>query len=261
MKIGVVLGLVGLAPTMLPAADALYVGKWKLNLAKSDLTGETLSIEKTGSGMRFVKGVVSYTFSLDGREYPMPNGGFAEWKALDSKNWKVTNRMNGRVSARYKLSLKGDTMNALATIQRVDGGTVVQKSTLTRISGGPGFIGKWESTEVEPAETTLELVANGAYEITLTRPEGDFTCSANFDGKDFAPTGRLAGSKTTFVFKKTGPLSFEMLEKTNGKATYVDTFTVSADGKTLTDYGTSIGVKEPIKAVYDRQEAMSSNRP
>src|SRR5579863_8296364 len=66
------MGLVAMATVaFLAAADAPYMGKWKLNLAKSRLTGETLSIEKTPSGsMKYVTAEVSYDFKTDEREHP-----------------------------------------------------------------------------------------------------------------------------------------------------------------------------------------------
>ncbi|MGA2882429.1 MAG: hypothetical protein ABSG13_26035 [Bryobacteraceae bacterium] len=49
--------------SILAAADAPFMGKWKLNLAKSRLTGETLSIEQTSSGgMKYVTAEISYDF-------------------------------------------------------------------------------------------------------------------------------------------------------------------------------------------------------
>jgi hypothetical protein len=47
--------------------------------------------------------------------------------------------------------------------------------------------------------------------------------------------------------------SFEATQKLNGKAIYLDTYTVSGDGKTLTDEGTPVTKKEVVKSVYDLQ--------
>lgn len=41
--------------------------------------------------------------------------------------------------------------------------------------------------------------------------------------------------------------------KLNGKPFYTEVLTLSADGKMLIDEGTPVSVKEPIKAVYERQ--------
>jgi hypothetical protein len=57
----------------------------------------------------------------------------------------------------------------------------------------------------------------------------------------------------TLAVKKTGPRSFEMSEKQNGKALFTSVFSVSANGKTLTETATTLSTNEKIKVVYDRQ--------
>ena len=253
MKIGTIVCAMTLAPVIF-AADAPWVGKWKLNPAKSQLTGETLTIEKTSSGMISQTNEGSTTtFKLDGKEYPTPDGGTIAIKETSPDTWEFTQRMHGKVIVTGKESFKGDTLTASVTVNKPDGGTIQQSSVSTRVSGGPGFFGKWKSKETRPAAAVLEITANGADGVTVNYPEFGFACSAKFDGKDYPGAGQLAGPKTTYSFKSTGPRSFEMTSKTDGKPIYVDTFTVSADGKTLTDDGTPVAVKELIKGVYDRQ--------
>ena len=43
--------LIVLVGVTLVAADPAYVGKWKLNTAKSQLTGDTVTISKAADGM------------------------------------------------------------------------------------------------------------------------------------------------------------------------------------------------------------------
>jgi FlaG/FlaF family flagellin (archaellin) len=87
----------------------------------------------------------------------------------------------------------------------------------------------------------------------LKVPDDGDLCEAKFDGKDYPVTGPAAGGKTTYSLKKLSPSSFEVTEKLNGKADYLDKYTVSGDGKTLTDEGTPFSKKEITKAIYDRQ--------
>ena len=78
--------------------------------------------------------------------------------------------------------------------------------------------------------------------------------SGQFDGKDTPALGMMAGSKTTFAFKKVNGSSFEMTSKLDGKAMYVEVYSVSSDGKTLTINGTPTNAKgETYKIVFDRQ--------
>jgi len=45
-----------------------------------------------------------------------------------------------------------------------------------------------------------------------------------------------------------------MIQKQNGKPLFQSTYTVSADGKTLTAESRPVGAEESITVVYDRQQ-------
>jgi len=236
------------------AADAPYIGKWKVNPAKSQVTGQTLTLVTPTSGMmRYESGGISYEFKLDGKEYPMPDGGTTSWKAIDAKTWDVTNRKGGKVTANYRLAVDGDTMTFRSVLSKADGGSLNESGKLTRMSGGPGFAGKWKISDAKMAVTTMEIAANGPDGITIAYPEQGGVCKAKFDGKDYALTGPLVGNGNSYTLKKTGATSFEITEKLNGKALYTDKINVSADGKVLTLDGTPTSSNEPIKLIYERQ--------
>ena len=79
------------------AADPAYVGKWKFNQAKSTLTGDTATIGSAPGGMmQFSSQGFTYTFKLDGKEYPMPDGGTTAWKATSANVWDVKNHMKAK---------------------------------------------------------------------------------------------------------------------------------------------------------------------
>jgi hypothetical protein len=251
----VLLVVLGVAATaVILAADAPYMGKWKLNPAKSQLTGETMAFDKMSSGeLRFTSGGESYIFDLDGKDYPVPAGLMASWKAVDPSTWESTIRLNGRVSVIRRWSVRGAVLTAVGTRASTDGRTIEDTAMFTRISGGPGFLGIWRSSAVQAAGETLELSGDGSESITLKEPEHDFACNGRFDGKDYPASGRLASAKLSYSFTRTGPRSFRMLRKTDGRPVYVDELTVSEDGKTLTDLGTPTTKNEPTTAVYERQ--------
>ena len=239
------------AVTTTVAADAPYLGKWKLNASKSQLNG-FVTIEKLPSGdYRFDEAGFVYNFRPDGKEYPMPDGGTASWKADSADKWEVTNRANGKVNATITLTLSGDTLSSMAMIPQPDGKDIMQTSTSKRISGGPGFLGKWKSTQVDAGSLWLELMPNGSDGITVKAPNS--ICAAKFDGKPYPMTGSGDGPKQTMVFRKTGPASFEATTFLDGKPFFKDVYVASADGKTLTDSGMPASKKEPIKVVFDRQ--------
>ena len=52
-------------------------------------------------------------------------------------------------------------------VMKSDGSAGDFTSTCKRVSGGPGFTGKWMSTEVKPPTLNLEIGAAGADGVTL----------------------------------------------------------------------------------------------
>lgn len=250
-RIGVVFLLTLFAATISAAADAAYFGKWMVNSAKSQLN-DILTIEKLPSGdFRFDQVGFAYTFKLDGKEYPTPDGGTASWKALSENSWEVTNRANGKISATAKLTVNGDTISANETIPQADGKNISQTATWKRISGGPGFAGRWRPAQVDAGALWLELTPDGANGIKVAAPNS--LCVAKFDGKPYPMSGSGDGPKQTMSFRKMGAASFEAITYLDGKLFFQDVCTVSADGKVLNDVGTPAATKKPLTVIFDRQ--------
>jgi hypothetical protein len=247
-----VLALGGVAN--LAAAGPSFSGTWKLNLAKSQISGTTFNLEKTPSGkLHFDSEGFGYDFDLTGKEYPTPDGGTTSWKSLDANTWEATNRMSGKVIASYRLVLKGDILMSESKLTKPDGSLVEQNANNTRVSGGPGFFGKWKNTSIAGTPTTLDVLVDSSNRITLNYPEFQQVCSGSFDGKDAVIMSAGVASKQTMAFESTGANSFRVTTKLNGKPLYIDVFTLSPDGKTLTDDGNAVSVSEPVKAIYERQ--------
>lgn len=254
LRTGLAMLLTLVCISSLAYAQPSFAGTWKLNLAKSQLTGQTLSVEKTSSGlMHFDSQGFAYDFDLSGKDFPTPDGGTSSWREVNPTTWEATNKLNGKAIASYRLTLNGDVITAIMKATKPDGTAMEQSSEWQRVSGGPGFLGKWKSTEVKGAPTTIEIALDGATGITVKYPEFQIACKGSFDGKDYAMTGAGASMKQTLAFEKTGASTIKITTKIGGKPFYTDVLTLSNDGKMLTDDGTPVAVKEPVKAVYERQ--------
>ena len=238
----------------LQAADPAFIGKWKFNQAKSQMTGDTVTIGPAANGMmQFASQGFSYTFKVDGKPYPTPDGGTTAWKETSPTVWDVVNHLNGRQSSTYHLVLTGDNLAVSGKMMKPEGGSMDFTAKYKRVSGGPGFAGKWMSTEVQMPMTSMEIAISGANGVKITN-DGSPLINCQFDGKDTAALGIMAGSKTTFACTKVSDSSFKILAKLDGKPMYEDIYTVSADGKTLTDTGTPLNARtEAYKMVFDRQ--------
>jgi hypothetical protein len=251
MKIHPAILLSLVAVSTVVAADAPYFGKWKVNSSKSQ-ANQIMTIEKQPSGdFRFEDSGFTYTFQLDGKEYPVPDGTTVSFKALSDTAWDITNRANGKVSGKIKLTLSGDTMSVASTIPQADGKEIAQSETLKRISGGPGFLGKWKPTTFDSGDFWIELTPNGADGLKVAAPNS--LCVAKFDGKPYPMSGSGDGAKQTMSFRKTGPASFRAVTYLDGKVFSTDVYSVSADGKVLTDMGVPAATKKPVKTILDRE--------
>ena len=75
----------------LSAADPSFSGTWKLNLAKSQLSGTMYTIDKKPFGlMHYSGGGFEADFDLTGKEYTMPSGVSIVGKELGPTTWELT---------------------------------------------------------------------------------------------------------------------------------------------------------------------------
>jgi hypothetical protein len=165
--------------------------------------------------MQFSSQGFVYKFKLDGKEYPTPDAGTTAWKATSADVWDVTNRINGKVASTYNLSRSVDALTVSGKAIKPDGSAAEFSASYKRVSGGPGLVGKWISTEVKPPTTVLEISPAGADGIVVKDDTGPIF-SGQFDGKDNPALGRMAGSKYTAAFKKTGANSFDLTTNERG---------------------------------------------
>ena len=153
-----------------------------------------------------------------------------------------------------KLSADGQTLTVESKGPKPAGGTYDNTVVFQRVSGSSGIIGKWKTKNMKSSSPeTIELAASGADGLMFKSPDFSMISGAQFDGKDYPVTGPTLAAGWTLAVRKAGERAFEMTVKQNGKPLYQMTFTASADGKTLTENGSPVGVNEKYKAVYDRQ--------
>ena len=239
------------------AADPPYIGKWKMNPAKSDFGETTVTYEQLPSGeMQATQAGVSYKFKLDGKEYPATFGSTATWKTLSANSWETTWKLNGKVLTTDTLTLSpdGKAMSVNSKGKKPNGETLDDTVIAERVSGSSGLAGKWKTKNVKStAPSVLEIASSGADGVVFKIVDMDLTCNGKFDGKDHPCAGPTLGPGWTASFAHAGPGGLDMNIKNNGKLLFKLSYSVSADGKTLTESGTATGPNEKTKVVYDKQ--------
>jgi hypothetical protein len=230
-----------LLTAVLLAADPPYAGRWQVNEDKSDY-GPAFNFAREESGaLRLTEGNRSYIVRFDGKEYPHPLGGVVRWTRIDDRSWEMTLTQNGSVIGNpiYRLSDDGRTLTTRP--KSGPGDTLVYRRT----SGErQGLVGAWSLKTA--STTTLELQVGEGYDLVFN--QGPATVRANFDGRDYPTSG-----PETVRIAKVGDRGFSSTVSINGNPVVLDTFTVSADGQTLSQVGGAFGQPPTHTIVYDRR--------
>jgi hypothetical protein len=246
------------------ATDYPYGGTWRLNMERSDFAETTVTYALSPQGqIRVTTSGQSYIAQLDGKDYPALFGGTAAWKAIDAATWETAFKQNAKLisTATTRLSRDGRSLSVNLKGPKPSGGTFDSTRIYERASGGPGLSGAWK-TKSRPVGTpdVVELVPAGPDGLTITFPGDREHCAAKFDGADYPMVGPIAQPGLTLALRRISARSFEVTGKQDGKPLFVFTYTVSNDGRTLTQTGGMVGTKEQFSAVYDRQSRTPAGR-
>jgi hypothetical protein len=236
------------------AAELPYVGKWKMNLAKSDFGQTTVTIENLPGGeWQTTAFGVTYKFKMDGKDYPDSMGGTAAWKSVDAKTWELVAKTNGKVTETdtFKLGTDGKTLTDNARQMKADGGSIESTTIYERASGGPSLAGKWKTKKVTGGSGMVEMIASGADGLVFKDPDMGMSCDAKLDGKDYPCTGPMLPPGFTVAMKNAGR-SLDLTVKKDGKPFFKATYTVAADGKSMTETAAPTSGGDKLKIVFDR---------
>ncbi len=142
------LALLGVAGASAMAADLPYVGKWKVNLAKSDFGQTTVTIESLpGQEWQASTMGITYKFKMDGADYPDGMGGTVAWKAAGRNSWESVSKVNGTVTETdtFTLSPDGKTLTQASKAMKSGGGSIDSTTVFARASEGKALAGKWKT--------------------------------------------------------------------------------------------------------------------
>lgn len=249
--------LVSLFGLNLPAADP-FVGKWKLNLERSKLTGQSIRIDELPGNMyRFQEDEHTDVIFADGLDHPTHFGDTMSITKKTADNWEITYKRDGRVSMKttWQVSPDGQTLTYTATGTRPNGAEFKNEMICKRTSGGPGLAGTWQSIDVKlssPREIYIEPYGKDGQMITF--PGRKQTIRMRFDGRDYPEEGPTVREGATTSGRRIDQRTIETTEKVKGKVIETAKATISADGNTQTILVTEPGGNAPVVLVYERQQ-------
>jgi hypothetical protein len=188
-------------------ADSPFDGTWQLNAAKSQLAGDTMSIDDAGGGtLKYTDSDQSYSFKPDGSPFTTPRGIERTFQKT-SEGYTTTYKKNGLLirTSTWKLSGDGNTLVIESKGTKPNGDTFDNATTYVRTAPGTGVIGGWKSTKVKLSNpNALTLQSNGD-EVTLAFSAIKATCHAKWDGRTIRPPARPYPMDSRSRYRRTAP--------------------------------------------------------
>ena len=246
-----------LTGTNLLAADVSFVGKWKINLAKSVITGFPGTIEDVGHGeFKFIFGDDIDLMVMDGKEHPTKYGTERTFTKVGPNHWTTEYKRDGKLTGSddWRISEDEKTITFLTAGTRADGTNYKGETKFKRTAGTVGLAGTWESTEIDPnnySDWVIEPFEGDGLAVTI--PSSKERHAVKFDGKDYPNEGPRVAPGATTAGKRIDEHTIELVNKLKGKVLDTARIELSADGKTFTLTDTYPGVEKKEIDVYERQ--------
>lgn len=231
------------------AAGPSWDGTWKLDQAKSHMTGATFTIIKNGEMYTFTNGSIRYKFACDGKDYTIVPGRTAACTMTgNSIHWVYKADGKEMETSNDELSSDGRTWTSVASGTRADGAHYTDRETDERVGAGNGLAGTWNEAKVSSSAASIVQirVAGNVLHAENLGTKGSY--DAKLDGTPAALTGGDTPPGVTVSAKSEGQ-KISLVTMLNGKKVYTDEWSVSPDGKVLTDVGWSPG-QEANKQIY-----------
>jgi len=251
--------LVALSASALVAQDP-FIGNWKLSLAKSKLTGQSIEIQELSPGSFVFKEDEHSDFIFaDGLDHLTHFGDSMAITIKDANTWAITYKRGGLVTMDtiWKVSPDGQALTYSATGTRPNGQHFNNKMILKRMSGATnmsGLAGDWEAIDFElssPGQIGIAPYGTDGHFITF--PERKQTLRMKFDGKQYREEGPTVPDGLTSSGRRIDQRTIETTERLSGKIRETATAKISEDGKTQTIVVIEPDDKTPVTLVYERE--------
>lgn len=158
----------------------------------------------------------------------------------------------------YTLSADGKTLKLTDTFTPPGGGEATKTEfTYKRTSPGKGIVGEWQSTssKVLSAGSTRDFIVEpyGDHGLSFISSSGKTRLDMNFDGKPYETRGEGTPEGLTTSGTRPDANSLKLEDRLHGKLQLQEEYTLSADGKTLTETDKFPHTGATFKNIFDRQ--------
>ena len=239
------------------AVDNPWYGTWKMNRAKSILTGTSYTVVKNGNSYHFDYGAVKFDITDDGKDCPVVSTRTSSLKPTGKNEWLMVNKRNGIELSRSTLTLSSDgkTLTETTTGTRADGTTYKNEKTDERLSGGPDLAGTWKDRKESSNVAEVMTYADGGNGmLKIDYPASKDSTVYPLDGKQTQSTGPRAIPDFTTAYKKVSGTELKYSVYMKNKPYFEGVQTVSPDGKMLKDVGWLVTKPdEKMTEIFEKQ--------
>lgn len=238
------------------ASDDPFCGKWKLNMEKSQFTGDQIQIQALGGEKyKWTVGTVSDTMTYDGTDQPVHFGRTISMAPEGANSWKMVIKKDGRIisSMTHTIADDGKTQTIKGTETKPDGTTSDFNVVWKKVGGGSGWGGKWEETDVKfTSPDEWEIAPYEGDGLTFKTAAYQDVLSMKFDGKDYEEKGPNVAPGSASSGKRLNAHTLDVTDKVKGEDMDHTKFEVSPDGKTLTLTIHQAGQQKTQTIIYDK---------
>lgn len=242
-----------LMSSALSAADNPFVGDWKLNPSKSQLTDQMKVTSVGGNKYTFDFGGGGETIMVDGTDQSSGFGSTLSVAVEGPNSWKVVRKKDGRMmlSAIWKLSSDNNTLEDDFTFFPSNGSPTTIDYIYKRTAGETGFAGTWLSKTATMEGYSLQVRPYEGDGLSFKYFSNGMIQNVKFDGKDYSIVAPIEGY--TSSARRVNERTLEMTYKVNGKIGNTQTMEISSDLKTLTMTRHVSDQSDPYIEVFERQ--------
>jgi len=241
-----------------------FAGNWVEDQSQRKMGAErSLTFRIGANGLEELRGsytrplVESVRFGTAPYAFGEPNATM-EWKQLGDGRFERTMTENGKTFEIRKITVSSDgkTLTEISERNLPDGKRSTTTEVYARAAGsGQNLEGVWKPQTLR-SDTPFKMSIQAVGSTLKVSTETGLTYALTFDGKPAAVTGPAIISGTTSTGKIVSEGVIEIASARLGTPSGTATWTLSADGKTLTTSFISLGPdasKEPSVSVYLKQ--------
>jgi hypothetical protein len=231
--------------------ESVWNGTWMLSMSKSQAHGRYITIAiAPDTGVTLTNDVGSLNFRCDDQEFQNGSAHTSACRALNARQWKLTNRINGKVTEAAIWGISPDDQ----TLTIRNGNSGASEFVYARRGGANGFAGRWQETTPLRALLKLMVVALNGQHLHLAYPETGEYSDSPIDGSIVPVHGLLVWPGTTISVKAISPREFDTQTMYSGKAVHKSTMELSEDGRSLlAESWRPDDPDEKDRLVYDKQ--------